>query len=91
MVSEEKITELVFAYMISSGPEVFIFYSKQSRDFYATLHHYPHSENDDVVISINPIPHHNEEFVRQLIKDGVMKYLQKIIDDRNDKIDSILN
>ena len=54
ILTEEKLTEIVFSCDLSSGPIVYIFYSEIDDDIYATLYHRQKHISDIVIHTYNP-------------------------------------
>lgn len=98
-LTEENLTQLAFTYTISSGPNVCIYYTKDDDNFYATLHKNPKKPWDVLVCELSILTDEEEMSIAKSnipfdvsIRDLIRKPIEDFItQDRDDKIDSILN
>ena len=97
--TDNDIQGLVFTCHISSGPEVFLYYSPTKEDYYCRLYDIPDSTNDVVLWSYKPNQYEiergykilninqSEEILSRDIRNVINGFITKC---RDAKIDSIL-
>jgi hypothetical protein len=86
ILTEEKLTEIVFSCDLSSGPIVYIFYSEIDDDIYATLYHRQKHISDIVIHTYNPCRDRFDS--KEKIINVIKNFFKK--ESRDNKINKLL-
>jgi len=91
-LTDKNLQELVSTFMLSSGPDVYIFYNTEEDNFYATLHCFPKNTRHPNIMKIKVFDFLGGRNYTLKLSNHISNAINDFISDcRNKKIDDILS